>query len=76
MSVVSVDDAPWASVLSPRELEVALLAARGLSNKDVARQLNVAEQTIKQHMNRVLRKLSVPSRYSLILSMKATNFKQ
>ena len=79
MSVELVEaaiDAAWASVLSPRELEVALLAACGLSNKKVARQLGVAEQTIKQHMHRILHKLGVPSRYNLIFSIKAINFKQ
>jgi DNA-binding NarL/FixJ family response regulator len=55
-------------VLSERELEVASLVACGLSNKDVARQLSVAEGTIKQHMYRILRKLGARSRYSLILS--------
>ena len=76
MSVESVGDAPWASVLSPRELEVAALVGRGFSNKEVAIKLEVAEQTVKQHMYRILRKLGAPSSYSLILSMKATNFKQ
>jgi DNA-binding NarL/FixJ family response regulator len=75
MSVEAIESA-WASVLSQRELEVALLAARGLSNKDVARQLGVAEQTVKQHMHHILRKLGAPSRYSLILSLRSLNFKQ
>ena len=62
MSIVSVEaanDAAWESVLSQREVEVASLVACGLSNKQVARQLGVAEQTIKQHMHRILRKLGV-----------------
>jgi DNA-binding NarL/FixJ family response regulator len=72
----ATSNAIWASVLSKRELEVALLAARGRSNKEVASKLDVAEQTIKQHMYRILHKLGAPSRYNLILSMKAINFKQ
>jgi two-component system nitrate/nitrite response regulator NarL len=70
MSVEHVEatiEAAWANVLSKRELEVALLAASGLSNKEVARQTGAAEPTVKQHMNRVLRKLGAPNRYNLIL---------
>ena len=75
MSVEAIESA-WAGVLSQREFEVALLAARGLSNKGVARQLGVAEQTVKQHIHHILHKLGAPSRYHLILSIKAKNFKQ
>ena len=69
MSVEPVEDAPWASVLSPREIEVAVLVGRGLSNKEVALKLEVAEQTVKHRMHRILRKLGAPSRSKLILSM-------
>jgi DNA-binding NarL/FixJ family response regulator len=60
-------DAAWASVLSERELEVALLVACGASNKDVACQLKVTEPTVKQHMHHIFRKLGLASRYKLIL---------
>jgi DNA-binding NarL/FixJ family response regulator len=59
------------SVLSPRQLEVALLVARGLSNKAVADELGVLEGTVKAHMHRIFRKLGVSNRYYLILLMKA-----
>jgi DNA-binding NarL/FixJ family response regulator len=68
MSVEAVASA-WASTLSQRELQVALSAARGLSNKDVARELGLTEPTVKQHMHRIFRKLGAPNRYHLILSM-------
>ena len=42
--------------LSPREGEVALLAARGLSNKQVARQLGITDGTVKIHMHSVFQK--------------------
>jgi DNA-binding CsgD family transcriptional regulator len=66
---MSVEQVAWASVLSPRETEVTFLVGRGLSNKEVARKLALAEPTVKQHMNHILRKLGVPSGYMLILSM-------
>jgi DNA-binding NarL/FixJ family response regulator len=52
-------------VLSRREREVMLLATRGLSNKEIARELNVREGTIKLHLHRVYHKLGVRSRFAL-----------
>ncbi len=54
-------------VLSPREREIALLVARGLSNKEVARELGVSHGTIKSHMHSILQKIGATSRYSLIV---------
>ena len=49
-------------VLSARELEILLLAARGLSNHQIARSLNVAEGTIKRHLSNTYEKMGVRSR--------------
>ncbi len=48
--------------LSPRELEILRGIARGESNKLIARQLGIAETTVKIHVQHVLRKLNVASR--------------
>ena len=48
--------------LSPRELEVLRLVAQGLSNRLVARELGLAEKTVKAHMGAVLAKLGVADR--------------
>jgi two-component system nitrate/nitrite response regulator NarL len=48
--------------LSPRELEVLDLLAKGLSNKQIARALYVTPHTVKAHMTRILYKLGVSSR--------------
>ena len=50
---------------APREYQVALLAARGRSNPDIARQLGLARETVKQTLRRVYRKASVASRTEL-----------
>ena len=49
-------------VLSARELEVLLLAARGLSNARIATSLHVAEATVKRHLANVYEKMGVGSR--------------
>ncbi|MDD5242248.1 MAG: response regulator transcription factor [Sulfuricella sp.] len=48
--------------LSPREKEIITLLARGASNKEVARTLNVAESTVKIHVQNILKKLNLTSR--------------
>lgn len=49
-------------VLSARELEILLLAARGLSNRQIAQSLHVAEGTIKRHLANTFEKMNVRSR--------------
>lgn len=48
--------------LTPREKEILACLARGESNKVIARDLNVAESTVKIHMQNILKKLNVTSR--------------
>ena len=50
------------SVLSARELEILLLAARGLSNGRIASSLHVAEGTVKRHLANVYEKMGFGSR--------------
>ncbi len=61
----------WTTVLSHREFKVALLVARGFSNKAVARELGLMEGTVKVHLYRVFKKLGAKRRYDLIVSSKA-----
>lgn len=53
--------------LSTREIEVLDCVAQGLSNKEIGRELFVTEQTIKNHMTSVLRKLDVNDRVQAVL---------
>jgi DNA-binding NarL/FixJ family response regulator len=53
--------------LSERETEVLYLVARGLANKQVARDLGIAESTVKCHVSGILTKLGLPSRTQVAL---------
>ena len=53
--------------LSTRELAVLDCVAQGLSNKEIADELFVSEQTVKNHMTSVLRKLNATDRVGAIL---------
>jgi len=48
--------------LSPREQEILAHIARGASNKEIARALDIAETTVKIHVQHILRKLNLSSR--------------
>lgn len=48
--------------LSPREMEILLFIAQGKSNKEIAYELGISRQTVKNHMTSILRKLAVNDR--------------
>jgi DNA-binding NarL/FixJ family response regulator len=48
--------------LSPREREILEMVTRGASNKEVAFRLSISQQTVKNHMTAILRKLHVDDR--------------
>jgi len=48
--------------LSPRELQVLALTADGYTNAEIARQLDVTEETVKSHVRHLLAKLQARSR--------------
>lgn len=56
------------SQLSPREMEVLTLVARGLSNKEIAAELGLVEGTVKIHVTNILSKLRVSDRTQAILA--------
>jgi two-component system, NarL family, nitrate/nitrite response regulator NarL len=51
-------DRDWAKLLSSREREIGLLVARGLTNREVGRELRLSEGTIKQHIHHIFVKLA------------------
>lgn len=59
-----------AEPLSPREMEILRLVAKGASNRDIAETLVIAEGTVKNHLTNILGKLSVRDRMQAVLKAK------
>jgi RNA polymerase sigma factor (sigma-70 family) len=55
--------------LSDRQKQIVALICEGLSNKRIARQLNVTEGTVKSQLHTIYEKLGVQSRYAVITSL-------
>lgn len=53
------------SLLTPREHEVALLVAKGLSNKEISNQIYLSEGTVKNYITKILDKLELSNRTEL-----------
>ncbi len=48
--------------LSPREMEILQFVTQGMSNKEIAHRLRISQQTVKNHMTSILKKLNVQDR--------------
>jgi DNA-binding NarL/FixJ family response regulator len=57
---------PAGEALSPREIEVLEFAARGTSNKEIAKELWITETTVKTHMAHIFDKLGVTDRTAAV----------
>ncbi|OFW61871.1 MAG: hypothetical protein A2133_02665 [Actinobacteria bacterium RBG_16_64_13] len=55
-----------ATLLTPREFEILLLAAQGRRNKEIAQELAVTEGTVKMHLHHIFEKLGLRGRSDLI----------
>lgn len=55
-------DQPAGNPLSAREIDVLRHVAQGMGNREVAETLELSEQTVKNHLSRILSKLGVPNR--------------
>lgn len=59
--------------LTQRELQVVVQLQRGCSNKEIARELGIMEDTVKKHVKSVFAKLGVHRRALVMLQASATN---
>ena len=55
--------------LTPREHQVAKLVASGYANKEIGRRLKISEQTVKNHMQSIFRKLALNNRVELTIQL-------
>jgi two-component system NarL family response regulator len=53
--------------LTDRELEVLKLVAQGMSNREIAEQLYISENTVKNHVRNILEKLHLHSRMEAVV---------
>ena len=67
LAVYGQEAAPVFAPLSPREVEILDNIAQGMTNKQVAYALSISEQTVKNHMSSILRKLSVNDRTQAVV---------
>ena len=63
-------EAATAEDLSAREEEILRLVARGLSNKEIGRTLELQEKTVKHYMTNILQKLQVRNRVEAALKAR------
>lgn len=64
-------DVPESANLTPRELEVTDAVLRGLSNKEIGREMGITERTVKAHLSAIFSKLDVRDRLHLAVYFKS-----
>lgn len=62
---------PGLSLLSPRQIEVAHLIGRGMTNFQIACELGISENTVKLYVSQVLKATNMPSRTKLAIALGA-----
>lgn len=64
---------PGLSLLSPRQVEVAHLIGRGMTNYQIACELGISENTVKLYVSQVLKATKMPSRTRLAIALGLTS---
>lgn len=57
----------WLGALTEREKEVTTLVGQGLSNKEIAYRLSIADSTVRHHLSSIFDKVGVPNRQKLLI---------
>jgi DNA-binding NarL/FixJ family response regulator len=65
-TALCVTDARGINLLSKREEQVVILVSEGMSNREIARKLELSEHTVKNHLFRVFERLGISSRVELV----------
>jgi len=60
--------------LTPRQQQLVAFLARGLTNKEIAANLNLSEFTVKNHVHRIMRQLNAGSRYAAVQTVCESGF--
>jgi ATP/maltotriose-dependent transcriptional regulator MalT len=61
-ALTHMDKSPHHHGLTPRELQVLVLVAKGMTNRQIADGLFISEKTVASHLNHIFAKLGIPSR--------------
>ena len=59
-------------LLTPRQLQLVRLVAEGLTNKEIAANLNLSQFTVKNHLRRVMRQVEAASRHDAVDALRAS----
>lgn len=71
LSLIAAEVEPFLSPLTPREIEVLNCIAEGNSNKGIAHMLGITEQTVKNHITSIMRKLIANDRtHAVVLALR------
>lgn len=65
-STMTIHRPPAQTVLSDRELQVIELVAAGLTNHDIAHQLEISKRTVDNHISNILHKTQTDNRVALV----------
>ncbi len=71
---VRVDQIDWTTKLTPRETEVVYLLLEGKTNKEIAVRIDIGEYTVKDHIKRIMKKLTVTTRAGIVAKVLQHHF--
>ena len=56
----------WAALLTPRQRQILSLVGRGMTARQIARQLGISPKTVEQHKAKIFAKLGVPNQAAAV----------